>query len=122
MTYKPTGPDSEYQPHLVEGLDFHHLNAFLPEVRGWRRIKARTAHEDLFGDEVRAGEEYYSRQAGMGFGDVLKLSQASMDRLLVAVFFANDGLRKIAAGETERRKAMLMEEMMSVVTDKGPGG
>lgn len=114
MAYS-TDLDSEYQPALAKGLSFELLNALLPEPRGWRRVAARKAHEDLFGDWVREGHDYFVRDSGPAFGDVTKLSQASMDRVLVSVFFANEGLRDFAAKEMERRKAAMMAEMQASI-------
>lgn len=114
MAY-PTDLDSHYRPDLAKGLDFNLLNAFLAEEVGWRPVSANKAHEDLFGDWVRSGDTYYSRRAGGGFGDLLKLSQASMDRVLVSTFFANEGLRDFAVKEMKRRKAAMMEKMREAI-------
>jgi len=110
MAY-PTDLDSHYHPDLAKGLDFNLLNACLAEGVTWRPVTANKAQEDLFGDWVQSGDTYYSRRAGGGFADVLKLSQASMDRVLVATFFANKGLRDFALEEMERRKTATMDKM-----------
>lgn len=104
-----TDIDSHYQPRLAKGLDYQLLNAFLPEQRGWRRVQANKRHEDLFGDVVLAGHFYYVRQAGPGFADALKASQPSMDRLLVATFFENLGMKQVAEAEIARREAALTQ-------------
>lgn len=116
MTYI-TDLDSHYQPSLVEGLDYNLLNALMPENWGWRPVTAKKRHDDLFGDEVRGGHTYYVRRAGAGFAEVLKLSQGSMDRVLVATFFGNHGLRDAAEAEMRRREAKLMEEMRAAVAN-----
>lgn len=114
MTYV-TDIDSHYQPRLAEGLDVALLNALLPEHCGWERKNANKRHEDLFGDEVQPGQDYYVRQVEGGFGSVFKLSRPSLDRLLVALFFSSGGLYELAAKEAERRKEALRQALQNVV-------
>jgi hypothetical protein len=51
---------------------------------------------DLFGEVIRNGDVYYRRQVGAGWGDVVRLSRLSMERLIYAFFYTNPLLQKIA--------------------------
>ena len=65
------------------------LNAFMTRYGQWNRQTANKDHTDEFGDLVKRGEHYYSRQIGGGFGDVSKVSAGSMEKVLRIVFQAN---------------------------------
>lgn len=110
-----TDLDSHYQPALAKGLSFELLNALVPPPCGWQARCAQRRHEDLFGDVVQAGQTYYTRQAGPGYSEVLKLSQASMDRLLVALFFGNDGLHQMVKAEAARREHSSLADMRAAM-------
>ncbi len=116
-----TDIESHFQPNLVKGLDYRLLNAFLPEQLGWRRVQATKRHEDLFGDVVQSGQDYYVRRAGGGFADSLKLSQPSMDRVLVATFFFNSGWREWAEAEMARREAAMTVAVREALNTINPG-
>jgi hypothetical protein len=56
---------------------------------------ARIEHMDLFGEKIADGERYYKRECG-GFGNVVKLSEKSMDRLCCAMLRGNEFLQSLA--------------------------
>jgi hypothetical protein len=79
------------------------LNALNPSAFPWQRTKARKEHEDLFGETIRDGEIYIKRQVGAGWGDDIKLSRLSMERMLYALFPANPSLEGLAEEVIEAR-------------------
>ena len=62
------------------------LNACYPEDFQWTCKRAIKVHTDLFDEKIRAGEHYYRMRMIGGFGNDLKLSGQSMQRLLFAIF------------------------------------
>lgn len=76
------------------------LNGLFPERSPWRTIKARKGHRDLLGDVIQNGDIYYGRQVG---GGVIRLTRASMDAFLVALFVSNRGLRETAEQTVQLR-------------------
>ena len=57
-----------------------------PEMPGFKWTTARKEHEDLFGDIIRPNEDYLKRERlGLGWGQEIKLSVRSMDKLLLAL-------------------------------------
>ena len=74
---------AEFQAHL------HLLNALYHPTDSWQATTARKDHVDLFGQPIRNGAVYYRKHVGPGWGDVVRLSRLSMDRLLYVLFGAN---------------------------------
>lgn len=85
------------------------LNALSPEWSGWRHVTARKEHEDLFGEAIGRSEVYFQRQIGVAWGDSLKLSRLSMERLLYAVFAGNQLLADLAREVGDIRQEALRE-------------
>lgn len=75
MSYKLRWTDEKFDEA------FRLLNAFYGNWP-WKTIHARKDHNDEFGDVIETGEEYFSRDIGIAWGDNLKLSIRSMDVLL----------------------------------------
>jgi hypothetical protein len=73
----------------------HTFNSLFPN-RPWKHTSARKAHVDLFGEVIRIGDVYYRRQVSAGWGDVVRLSRLSMERLIYVFFHTNPLLQKIA--------------------------
>lgn len=91
--------ETALQYHTEEELSdmFKKLDAISDQRSGaWHESKAKKEHTDIFGETVRPGRYYFKRTIGPGFHNVVKLSQASMDRLLHAVFAGNPQLLFIA--------------------------
>lgn len=85
------------------------LNGLNPSVFPWKWTTARKEHEDLFGETIRNGEVYFKREIGVGWGDAIKLSRLSMERMLYALFSANPGLEGLAEEICEARLKELQE-------------
>lgn len=85
------------------------LNALYSKMSPWRKTQARKKHEDLFGETIENGEVYFKREDGPAFDDVIKLSQLSMERLLLALFSGNYGLEESAQHVHEQREQELRE-------------
>jgi hypothetical protein len=62
------------------------LNACYPVEFQWMCKRAIKSHTDLFDQKIQVGEHYYRMRMVGGFGNDLKLSEQSMQRLLYAVF------------------------------------
>ena len=82
------------------------LNTLFVDLFGFQLITARKDHTDLFDVPMRLGDSYYKRQRGGAFDDVIKLSEKSMDRVCLTVFYGNNYLRTLTDGalvrETQR--------------------
>ena len=92
-------PKAALQYHTEDELSdmFKKLDAISDQMSGaWQESKAQKEHTDIFGETVHQGQYYFKRTIGPGFHNVVKLSQASMDRLLHAVFAGNPQLQFIA--------------------------
>jgi hypothetical protein len=80
--------------------DFHamvrKLNALCGSSFEWNYTQARKRHEDHFGEMIERGDIYFKRDLGGSFGNELKLSYDSMERLLFAVFASNFSLQRLA--------------------------
>lgn len=86
------------------------LNALMPRLSPWQWTHARKEHEDLFGEMVKPGDYYFKRKDGPAYGDVIKLSRLSMERLLVALFSGNFPLAQLAQENHEARLEWLARE------------
>lgn len=73
------------------------LNMFTPAGGQWRLTRARREHTDVFDETIAAGEDYYSREVGPGWSDVVRISKLSMERLLYAVVINNPRLTELIA-------------------------
>jgi hypothetical protein len=65
------------------------LNALFDPMREFKATTARKDHVDVFGVSIRARETYYKRECGGGFGNEVKVSSESMERLCGAILFDN---------------------------------
>jgi len=92
----PEGTEQAYLSAEESAAMFKMLDAISDQMLPWQETKARKEHVDLFGDLIRPGEYYFKRSTGSGFVEVVKLSQASMDRVLYALFAGNLRLQRIA--------------------------
>lgn len=79
LTYRST----EFQFYL------RLFNALYHPSDLWQATTARKNHVDLFGQPIRNGAIHYRKHVGPGWGDVVRLSRPSMDRLLYVLFGAN---------------------------------
>jgi len=93
---------------------FKKLDALSDQMRPWQETKARKEHVDLFGEMIRPGQYYFKRSTGHGFHDVVKLSQASLDRFLYALFAGNAQLQYIAGYLQEKRLNEMREAFSKV--------
>ena len=93
---------------------FKKLNAISEEMRPWQETKARKEHTDLFGEAICPGEYYFKRRTDHGFLDEVKLSRASMDRFLHALFAGNAQLQYIAEVLQEKRLNEMREALSKV--------
>jgi hypothetical protein len=92
--------------HNMVGL----LNGLIPELFPIRWTKARKEHEDLFGETISTGENYLTRKTGAAWGDSVKLSQLSVERVFLSIFDDNPGLRKLAHQVNEQRQERIHAE------------
>src|SRR2546423_661095 len=90
------------------------LNALCDASRPFQSTQANKDHRDAFGDTIERGESYFKREFGGGFGNDVKLSAASMERLCSALFFGNQQLVAIAEKLAERRAKEAMDLQASV--------
>lgn len=102
------------------------LNALTDVDFQWQWRTARKNHIDEFGDAVRAGEQYFRRDCVGAYHDVIKMSRASMEKLLEAMFRGNQFgaliCAKLAANlkaqhDAELRKAVNALESRSPLTE-----
>jgi len=92
----PQGTEQAYYSARESAAMFKMLDAISDQMLPWQETKARKEHVDLFGEAIRPGEYYFKRSTGPGFHEVVKLSPASMDRILYALFAGNLRLQRIA--------------------------
>ena len=85
------------------------VNALCPIYFQWEWVKANKDHVDVFGDAIRAGEEYLKRSLGGSFMDYVILSQRSMQRFAYCLLESNSLLKSLAAMEQERRERAARE-------------
>ena len=71
------------------------LNRFTPAHGQWRVTRARREHTDVFDEPIAAGEDYYSREIGPGWSDVVRISRLSMERILYAVVLNNPRMTEL---------------------------
>ncbi|HZX30308.1 MAG TPA: hypothetical protein VFF03_03055 [Rhodocyclaceae bacterium] len=81
--------------------------------QGWKPTQARSRHEDLFGLRILPGQMFFRKQAGGDGASELKLSLASMEKILLIVMVQNRSLNEL--GE---RIARAQRE----AAGPGPGG
>ena len=86
---------------------YRRLNALSGDWGGWQVTAARKEHEDLFGDQIKVGENYFKKQYGAAYSSVLKLSRSSMERVLFAVVESSPYMSRLGDRLLERE----MEEM-----------
>jgi hypothetical protein len=98
----PRGFLEEYYPDEFDDM-LDKLNALNPSAFPWQRTKARKEHKDLFEERIRDGEVYFKRQVGAAWGDDIKLSRLSMERMLYALFSLNPDLERLAEEVIEAR-------------------
>ena len=62
-------------------LDFKKFNALYPGWN-WSSPAAQKSHTDLFGDSIDVGDVYFSKAYGVGWHEKIKLSRASMEKIM----------------------------------------
>ena len=102
---------AEFQVHL------RLLNALYHPSDSWQATAARKDHTDLFGQSIPNGAVYFRKRSGPGWGDVIRLSSLSIDRVLYLLFGVNPQGREIAA-QLER----LQENWVKEEFDKATAG
>jgi hypothetical protein len=109
-------PATEPEYHSADELTalFKKLDAISDQMLPWQEAKARKEHTDLFGEAIHPGEHYFKRRTGHGFLDEVKLSKASMDRFLHALFAGNAQLHHIADFLQERRLSEMRDALSKV--------
>ena len=110
----PQATGLEYHSDDELAAVFRKLDAISEQMLPWQETKARKEHCDLFGEAIRPGEYYFRRRTGHGFHDEVKLSQASMDRFLHALFAGNAQLQHIAEFLQEKRLNEMREALSKV--------
>ena len=78
---------------------FEHLkrvNSLLGSKDEFEQTTAKKAQTDIFGIKISFGETYYKRNISQAYGTDVKLSRATMERLLYAFFENNHRLKKLA--------------------------
>ena len=93
---EPEGTEEAYYSAEASAAMFKMLDAISDQTLPWQETKARKEHVDLFGEAIRPGKYYFKRSTGPGFHVVVKLSQASMNRVLYALFAGNLRLQRLA--------------------------
>jgi hypothetical protein len=58
------------------------LNALTHPAFQWRWTRARKEHEDIFGETIHRREEYFKREVGVAWGNDIKVSRISMERIV----------------------------------------
>jgi hypothetical protein len=69
--------------------DLDRVNALGDRYRGWQRRRARKDHDDALGAQIQSGEYYFTREYGVAYHEVLKLSERSMELFLTLLFLGN---------------------------------
>lgn len=72
------------------------INALLGSENEFETTIAKKEYSDIFGVKILFGETYYKRQIDQGYGDIIRLSRATMERLLYAFFANNQQLTNLA--------------------------
>ena len=106
--------DPEYHSDDELTALFKKLDAISDQMLPWQETKARKEHTDLFGEAICPGEYYFKRRTDHGFLDEVKLSRASMDRFLHALFAGNAQLQYIAEFLQEKRLDEMREALSKV--------
>jgi len=65
------------------------LNLLFYPLNQFRTVTARKDHIDVFGVTISARQTYYKREWGGGFGNEIKLSVESMEKVCGVMLFAN---------------------------------
>ena len=100
------GTDEEFR------VAVERMSALCSENFGFKLTRAAKDHTDLFDQPIRKGDDHYTR--GGGFGDCLRLSKASMDRVCVAVLFDNRFLTSLADKVREQRQKAYDDAMRKI--------
>jgi hypothetical protein len=82
----------------------------MPEFLPFQWTKARKEHEDLFVETISIGEDYLRRKTGPAWDNSVKLSQLSVERVILSVFDGKPELRKLAQHLNEQRQKWIAEE------------
>lgn len=85
------------------------LNAYDPYFP-WVPTEARKEHRDPFGEQIAEGEVYFCKTVGVGWGDYVKLSRLSMQRLIYLTLGTTRGLREIATTLLEAQEQRQRQE------------
>ncbi len=101
--------------HFYSEKELHEMvdriNAFSIDYSSWKITQARKEHQDLFGEVIKPGDNYFKYQRGPGFDDVIKLSALSMERLCFALFESTVSLKPIADQILEQRQKRMFKAM-----------
>jgi hypothetical protein len=105
----PKQPLEQYysQKELHEMVE--RINAFSNDYSPWKFTRARIEHEDLFGEVIKPGEDYFKYQRGIA--DDVKLSILSMEKLCFALFESAVLLKPIADRILKQRQKRMFELM-----------
>ena len=87
------------------------LDAFASDYSRWHLTTARKRHEDIFGEIIKPGEDYYKSQRAGGFHEVIKLSSLSMERLCFVLFESTFTLKPIAEHILKQRQDAFMAKI-----------
>lgn len=94
------------------------LNALLGLYYEFRYTDARKQHTDELGDVIKRGDVYFKRRRGVAYDDVIKLSRASMDAVLFALFDGSEILRGLGASLLERQKKEILQQLNAGFTEE----
>ncbi|MCG2580120.1 MAG: hypothetical protein KA296_04500 [Marinobacter sp.] len=83
------------------------VSCFYHELTGFRSVKARKQHTDMFGTIIECGEEYYCREVGTQFEDYVRLSAKSLRAFAEVLFRHNHGLFAAAQERLDKRREAL---------------
>lgn len=111
-----------YESQEAFRTDVKRLNALFKQPYSWKNTQAIKGHTDQFGNKVKEGEVYYKRSYGMGYDDELKLSKASMQQILIALFSGNEPLCDFADEIIEQRQRTLIEKQRKIDAAKSCAG
>ena len=75
----------------------------------WDTPKANKRHVDLFGDSIGYRELYFRKQPGGPFGDAIKLSRRSMEKLLYSVVEQMPLLQRLGDRMIEEERTAMAE-------------
>jgi len=72
------------------------LNTLLNPYMQWQSVVARKDHKDLFGVTIKQYEVYFKRIHGQAYGDVIKISRESMDKIVYVLLDGDFRLQELS--------------------------